>query len=139
MKSAKQIVEQFWAHFESGNFAALTDSIDADCHFRMPGMEVRDRNALLGMLTAYHTAFPDMRHRALHSVESGDTVAIELTVEGTHTGPMQTPQGTIPATGRKVTWESCDYVRIRDGKIFSWHVYHDPTPFFAALGVGGGK
>ena len=141
MKSAKQIVDQFWTSFEAGNLAALAEYIHPDCHFRMPGMEVRDRNALLGMLTAYHAAFPDMRHRPSHSVESGDTVAVELTVEATHTGPMQTPQGTIPATGRKVTWESCDYIRVRDGKVFSWHVYHDPTAFFTALGLapGGAK
>jgi ketosteroid isomerase-like protein len=138
MQSAKQIVDQFWSRFESGDLASLAELIDSDCHFRMPGMEMRDRNALLGMLGAYRTAFPDLRHRQLHAIESGDTVAIELIAEGTHTGPMQTPQGTIPATGRKVTWESCDYVRLRDGKIFSWHVYHDPTAFFAALGLQPG-
>jgi ketosteroid isomerase-like protein len=135
MKSAKEIVEQLWSHFESGNVAALTELIHPDCHFRMPGMEVRDRNAVVGMLGAWRTAFPDMRHAAVHSVESGDTVAIELTVQGTHTGPMQMPQGTIPATGRKVSWESCDYVRVREGKVLSWHVYHDPGAFYAALGL----
>jgi ketosteroid isomerase-like protein len=135
--SAKEIVDQFWIHFESGNLNALAEHLHPDCQFRMPGVEVRDRNALLGMLAGYRTAFPDLRHRAHHSVESGDTVAIELTAEGTHTGPMQTPEGTIPATGKRVTWESCDYIRIRDGKIFSWHVYHDPTAFFSALGLGG--
>jgi ketosteroid isomerase-like protein len=138
MQSAKQIVDQFWTRFESNDLASLTELIDPDCHFRMPGMEVRDRNALVGMLAAYRTAFPDLRHRTLHSIESGDTVAIELIAEGTHTGPMQTPQGTIPATGRKVTWESCDYVRLRNGKIYSWHVYHDPTAFFVALGLAPG-
>jgi ketosteroid isomerase-like protein len=138
MKSAKQIVDQFWTSFESGNLAALAELMHPDCHFRMPGVELHDRNAVLGMMAGYHAAFPDMRHRTSHSVESGDTVAIELVVEGTHSGPMQTPQGTIPATGRKVTWQSCDYIRLRDGKVFSWHVYHDPTAFFAALGLAPG-
>jgi ketosteroid isomerase-like protein len=139
MSDAKKTVEQFWARFESGNVAECAELIDADCHFKMPGMEMRDRNAILGMLTAYRTAFPDLRHQVTHAIESGDAVALELTVQGTHTGPMQTPAGTIPATGRKVTWDSCDYIRVRNGKVFSWHVYHDPSAFFAALGLPPGS
>jgi predicted ester cyclase len=87
------------------------------------------------MLTAYRAAFPDLRHRMLGHVEAGDTIAVELIAEGTHTGTMQTPQGPVPATGARVVWESCDYIRVRDGKLASWHVYHDTVPFLTALGL----
>jgi ketosteroid isomerase-like protein len=104
-------------------------------HFRMPGMSFKGAAALQQMLGAYLAAFPDLRHHVRHSVESGDTIALELEVTGTHTGAMQTPQGTFPATGKKVLWDSCDVVRVRDGKIASWHVYHDTVPFLTAMGV----
>ena len=87
------------------------------------------------MLGAYRTGFPDLKHRVIDVVESGDTIAIELVVEATHTGPMHTPNGVIPATGKRVTWDSCDYIKVRGGKIVSWHVYHDPAAFYAALGL----
>jgi ketosteroid isomerase-like protein len=74
-------------------------------------------------------------HHVRHFVESEGAIAVELEVTGTHTGPMQTPQGTVPPTGKKVVWDSCDYVRTRGGKIVSLHVYHDSVPFLTALGL----
>lgn len=135
MSDAKQLTDRFWALFEGDRLDELAQLIDPDCHFKMPGAEMRGGGPLLQMLGAYRAAFPDLRHHVSHHVEAGDTIALELTVEGTHTGPMQTPQGTIPATGKRVRWESCDYIRIRGGKVVSWHVYHDPSAFHAALGM----
>lgn len=135
MSDAKRLTDQFWNHFEAGRLAELAELVDPDCDFKMPGMAFRGREPLLGMLAGYRAAFPDLRHRVTHHVEADDTVALELIVEGTHTGPMQTPQGTVPATGKTVTWESCDYIRVRDGRVVSWHVYHDTVPFLTAMGV----
>jgi predicted ester cyclase len=101
----------------------------------MPGAEMRGRDGIMGLLMAYRVAFPDLSHDIQSFVENGDTVAVEVIVRGTHTGPMQTPQGTIPASGKRVTWDSCDYIKVRGGKLVSWHVYHDPASFYAALGV----
>jgi ketosteroid isomerase-like protein len=80
-----------------------------------------------------------LRHHVRHVVEASDFVVLELEVTGTHTGPMQTPQGTVPATGKKVIWDSCDVVQVRGGKIASWHVYHDTMPMLTALGVVAAK
>ncbi len=42
------------------------------------------------------TAFADM-HRELHNLWTvGDTVFVRLALQGTHTGPLETPFGTIP-------------------------------------------
>jgi ketosteroid isomerase-like protein len=46
-----------------------------------------------------------------------------------------TPQGSFPATGKKFVWDSCDVVRVRNGKVFTWHVYHDMVPFLMGLGA----
>jgi steroid delta-isomerase-like uncharacterized protein len=135
MTQAKELTDRFWQLFESNQFDALMTMIDPDCHFKMPGMDLHGREALKQMLTGYRVAFPDLRHTVKGHVESGDTIAVELSVAGTHTGPMQTPQGTVPATGKKIVWESCDVVRVRDGKIISWHVYHDSLPFMTQLGL----
>jgi ketosteroid isomerase-like protein len=135
MSSNKTVVDRFWDLFESNRLAELPDLFHSDCHFRMPGMEVRGGAAVLQLLSAYRAAFPDLRHVVKHSIESGETIAVELVATGTHTGPMQTPQGTVPPTGNTVVWESCDYIAVRGGKIASWHVYHDTVPFLTALGL----
>jgi ketosteroid isomerase-like protein len=135
MAQAKELTDRFWTLFEAGKLDELATLIDDDCHFKMPGMEMRGREPIIGALAAYRAAFPDIHHTVHGSVEAGDTIAVELTVRGTHTAPMQTPQGTIPATGNPVVWESCDYIRVKRGRLVSWHVYHDPTPFLTALGL----
>ena len=46
--------------------------------------------------------FPDV-HRELHRVNvMGDVVAIELAIQGTFQGPMETPAGVVQPTGGKV-------------------------------------
>lgn len=135
MTDAKKLTDQFWALFEAGKLAELGELVDPDVHFQMPGAEMRGREPLMQMLAAYRTAFPDLRHDVRHHVESGDTIALELKIVATHTGPMQTPQGTVPATGKKVEWTSCDYIRVKNGRFVSWHAYYDSVPFLTALGL----
>jgi ketosteroid isomerase-like protein len=135
MGESKKIVDRVWEIMESKSLDRLVDVVEPDCEFQMPGMAFKGAAALRQMLVGYLTAFPDLRHHVRHFVESEGAIAVELEVTGTHTGPMQTPQGTVPPTGKKVVWDSCDYVRTRGGKIVSWHVYHDSVPFLTALGL----
>ena len=109
-----------------------------DCDVSMPGgMRVEGPEQLTSLLRAYFSAFPDFRHAIVDSVESpaGDKIAVELRITGTHTGPMQMPEGEIPATGRSVVWESVDLVTVRDGKIAAWHTYYDQLAFLQQLGL----
>lgn len=136
MSETKKVVERMWSAMEKNRLDEIDELLAPDCHFKMPGFELRGGAAeLKPMLSAYITAFPDLKHEVKHVVESNGTIAIELNVTGTHVGPMQTPEGTIPATGKKILWESCDYVRVVNGKVVSWHAYYDNTPFLTALGL----
>lgn len=85
----------------------------------------------------YATAFPDM-HRALgNMVESGDTVVVELSLNGTHKGPLVLPLRSLPATGKEIHAPCCDVFVIRDGKVASFHCYTAATILFGQLGVLG--
>jgi ketosteroid isomerase-like protein len=116
--------------------------MDPGIEFRMGPERVSGPEEFAPFLQGYLTAFSDFRHEVLDFVESGDTVALELVVRCTHTGPLHMRQGELPATGREVVWDSTDYVKIRDGRIASWHVYTDGVAFLAKLGLvpgpGGG-
>jgi predicted ester cyclase len=68
-------------------------------------------------------------------VAAGDAAAVEGTFSGTHTGPLATPQGTIPATGRRVSISYCIVGRSRDGKLASGHNHFDLLGILAQLGV----
>jgi predicted ester cyclase len=72
---------------------------------------------------------------AARGTRATNTIAVRLFVRGTHTGPLNGPDGTIPATGREVVWDSVDWVKIENGKIASWNVYEDGMAFMAQLGL----
>lgn len=83
----------------------------------------------------YATAFPDM-HRELHDLYvSGDVVVVELSLNGTHKGPLVLPAGTIPATGKEIHAPCCDVFRLRDGKVLSFNCYTAATILLGQLGV----
>ena len=135
MEQRRALVEKLWEAMEKGTLDQNANLVTPDIEFRMPGATIRGLQELKGLQKMWWTAFPDLKHQIVNCVGAGDTFACELRVAGTHTGPMQTPNGTLPATGKKVVFESCDYLRIRDGKIASWHAYTDMLAFQQQLGL----
>jgi steroid delta-isomerase-like uncharacterized protein len=133
--AAREIVDRVWEAMESNDFDAFEQLADPDVVMRYGGMTLNGPAELRAFVEQYKAAFPDLHHELVDYVEAGDTVALELLVRGTHTGPLQTPQGEIPATGRPVVFESCDYVKVLDGKVASWHVYNDQLAFLVQLGL----
>jgi ketosteroid isomerase-like protein len=133
--SAKQVVDQVWDAMESDDFDGFEQLLQPDCVMRYAGMTLNGPAEMRGFVEAYKAAFEDLHHEAIDYVETGDTIALELHVKGTHTGTLRMPQGELPATGRSVLFESCDYVKVSDGKIASWHVYNDQLTFLVQLGL----
>src|SRR6267378_3425504 len=61
------------------------------------GVTYRGPEELGRTVETYATAFPDM-HRELYSFYViGDTVVVELALQGTHKGPLALPQGKCAA------------------------------------------
>jgi predicted ester cyclase len=71
------------------------------------------RNVPLGTVAI----FPDA-HRDLRSITvRGDTVAIQLHIQGTFLGPLNTPAGVVKPTGARVDFPTDDFFTMRNGKI----------------------
>lgn len=85
--------------------------------------------------TMWSGGFPDGKVTIDNIFGSGDSVVIEYTGSGTHTGPLLTSMGEIPATGRSMTMKLCDVVQFRDGKVASQHTYFDTGSMMAQLGL----
>ena len=87
------------------------------------------------LVEVYAKAFPDM-HRELYRLLSvGDAVIVELALQGTHKGPLPTPMGILPPTGKRMDAPCCDVFRLVNGKIQSFDCYPSGTVMFAQLGV----
>ncbi len=81
------------------------------------------------------TAFPDGQVAIERAAASGDQVTVEHTGRGTHTGPLQSPGGDIPATGKSVTLQLCDVFTIESGKVKSMRSYFDSASLLTQIGV----
>src|SRR5687768_7227844 len=67
------------------------------------GQTERGRDGFMRFMRLFHTAFPDLTIRWVNQVVAGDQVAVECVWTGTHKGPLASPAGTIPPTGKRVT------------------------------------
>jgi ketosteroid isomerase-like protein len=111
-----------------------------DGYFYDVSAGVKYRGEELGRtIDIYGTAFPDM-HRELYDLYvAGDVVVVELSLNGTHRGPLVLPAGTIPATGKEMHAPCCDVFHLKEGKVTSFHCYTAATVIFAQLGVLGNQ
>ena len=80
-------------------------------------------------------AFPDLNHQILATVQAGDAVATEARFTATHTGPLASPGGDIPPTGKPVALDYVDITLFTDGRIASEHIYFDQVAFLSQLGL----
>ncbi len=90
------------------------------------GYAYRGAKELARSVQIYATAMPDM-HRELYDVYvAGDRVIVELSLNGTSAGPLEIPGvGFVPPTGKKVKAPCCDVFLLEDGKVVSFHCYHE--------------
>ena len=90
---------------------------------------------LKDIVITFAKMFPDV-HRELYRVNViGDVVAIELSIQGTFRGPMETPAGVIQPTGAKVNIPCADFFYMRNGKIERFDCYPALNIMLKQMGV----
>jgi len=118
---------------DSKKFASLFTDDDV---FNDVSAGVKYRGKELGrVVDIYAAAFPDM-HRELYDLyEIDDVVVVELSLNGTHKGPLALPAGTIPATGKEMHAPCCEVFRLKESKVQSFNCYTAATIMMGQLGV----
>ena len=82
-------------------------------------------------------ALPDSKATFDNAYVSGNTVVIELTWRGTHTGPLNLPSGPVPGTGKSIEIRSCNVFEITGDKASMQRQYFDMGTMLRQLGIGG--
>jgi SnoaL-like domain len=78
---------------------------------------------------------PDV-HRELRRVHAmGNLVSVELSIQGTFTGPFETPAGVLQLTGAKLDIPGADVWYVEGGKIKEFSCNVDRSSMLAQLGV----
>jgi ketosteroid isomerase-like protein len=132
----RQLVGDAMLRREQGDLEGFLDLFHPDCEIAFPGTEIGGIEAWRAFQRAYLSAFPDGAYDVRHNEPvRGDTVFVEGVWSATHTGTLATPEGDVPATGRRVTVPFALAVTVRDGRIASVRNYHDRLAFLAQLGL----
>ena len=113
--------------------AALAPEVIYDevgTHRRLKGID--------DVLTAWKgwaKALPDSRATFNSEFVSGNTAVLEITWKGTHSGPLQTPDGEIPATGKKIELRAVQVVDVDNDRVRSVRQYFDMGTLLEQIGA----
>lgn len=99
------------------------------------GRSVRGINDVLATWRAWAAAIPDSKATLRKEYTSGTTVVLELTWTGTHTGTLQTPNGEVAPTGKRIELRACQIIDISDEKVAAVRQYFDMASLLKQIGI----
>ena len=136
MANTKEAADRHVQAFNNKDLEGFVNNGASDIEFVIPGgITLHGRDQVREYMQIFWSAFPDMKVRENYQVIAGDTAVTESTFSGTHTGTLRTPNGDIPATGKRVQGRQVSVQRIKDGEVWSEHLYFDQMDFLGALGL----
>ena len=135
MTTLLELVQQHYRHIAEGDMDSAVELFDPDVETVTPGGVLKGLDEFRMLGETFKTAMSDMRHDIVRSFEVGDTIIVESIFSGRHTGPMVTPEGTIPPSGNQVSFAYADFLQARDGRFVAHRIYWDNLALMAQLGV----
>ena len=132
-QAAAELIDAFneadWGHFRR---LLSPDVVYAETG---TGRRVEGADAYIELVQGWKVALPDIRGTIRGAIAGGDTVAQELLWEGTHTGPLQAPGGTLEPSGAQIKVEASLWARFDDGKVRDVHHYLDVLTLLQQIGA----
>lgn len=137
MDSLRQsIVERHYRGLDEKNWDEITAMMSPDVETIAPGSPpLKGIEPFLEYVKGFVRAFPDAHMQLSSTVEDGSRIIAEGAFVGTHTGPLASPNGDIPATGKRLELPFADVFEVDDGKVTKHRVYFDSMTMMAQLGL----
>jgi steroid delta-isomerase-like uncharacterized protein len=129
----KEIVRRFVEEVQNNKDPGAYDELNSPDFVNLsspPGVP-SDREGGKAYLWSLFSAFPDSKWTIDDMVAEGDRVVTKKTMTGTNSGEF----AGMPATGKSVTLQYVDILRLRDGKIIEHWLSMDQLSFMQQLGV----
>ena len=135
-----EIAKAWISAYNAKDWNALNDVSAPDIVYDEVGTQrvIRGRSDYLSASKGWASAFPDSAATFGGSQASGDTAVLEVTWRGTHTGSLQTPTGSVPATHKPIEIRACLVVAVAEGKVQTARHYFDMVTMLTQLGQTAG-
>ena len=136
MSDTRAAFDAWLEAFNNHDEAAVRELTADDCTFEGPGgVRLEGGDAVAGYAMSWVSAFSDARLETDTVAVDGDWVAMTGTFKGTHDGTLSSPDGDVPATGRRLEGRCAQLVRFEDGKSVEEHLYYDQMDVITQLGL----
>ena len=134
--TAQQLAEKLRKAFRSGDPAAIAALYTEDAVLHQASEVAQGREAIKESYAAFLRAFPDGGSEFWNIMSCGEHFIYEGSWRGTHSGPLATPQGDVPPTGRKVEFSFAFIAKMNsEGLIQEDHSYFDSALMMQQLGL----
>jgi len=120
------------SHHEEGHTVSHPDMVGVD---EAIGQEFQGLDAWNQYGDGFIAAFPDLKIIVTGARPHGNMVHVNLHAQGTFTGEMVTPDGTVPGNGNRFEMNYESEVEIKDGKVARWTNRYDMQEFMRQLGL----
>jgi steroid delta-isomerase-like uncharacterized protein len=133
VKIAREQVEAF----NAGDWERMRAMLASDSLYNELGTErkIEGPDMMVELFKGWKTAFPDAVGTVTNAVASGTKAALEVTWKGTHTGPLETAEGTIPASGKAQETPAAFFFAFEGGKIKETRHYFDSLTLLKQIGA----
>ena len=123
--------------FNSGDWERVRAGLASDAHLDELGTErkVDGPEKIVELFKGWKQAFPDAAGTVTSAFASGDTATLEVTWKGTHTGPLTTAEGTIPASGKRQETPAAIFYTFEGDTIKESRHYFDSLTLFKQIGA----
>lgn len=96
---------------------------------------VKGADEYLKIVQRWKRAFPDLKATVLDTFTAGDKVVAEVEWEGTQTGPLDGPFGTIAPTNKRGLIKALIFATVKNDRVIELHHYFDMMTMLANLGI----
>jgi steroid delta-isomerase-like uncharacterized protein len=136
MTEVKDTAAHFVAAFNSHDERALL-ALNADnIKFEAPGgFKAHTAQEATDYAKNWLTAYPNGKMIVRNEIVNAPWVVQEVVMEGTNSGPFESPMGTIQPTHKKVNSKGIQVLKIENGKITEARIYFDMLETMTQLGL----
>jgi steroid delta-isomerase-like uncharacterized protein len=136
MTESRDTTARFVAAFNAHDEKALHELHADEIKFNAPGgFKGTNAKEATAYAMTWLKAFPDGKMTVRTELISGPWVVQEVAMEGTHTAPLESPNGPIPATYKKVKGYGVQLFKVENGKIAEARIYFDQLDQMTQLGL----
>ena len=123
--------------FNAGDWEQLRAMLASDSRYDELGTQrkIEGPEKIVELFKGWKTAFPDAVGTVTSAVASGNKAALEVTWKGTHSGPLETAEGTLPASGKRQETPAAVFFAFEGDKIKESRHYFDSMTLLKQIGA----